>query len=476
MNKKLIISETQYEKLRFFILETSFDKLAKNVIKDGDTIKINANNEILSFKVIDSITGQVYMENIDKGTPYFGKLVFISFTSFNDSKLDLRVANDTQKTEKPINSSNWAKLTLKNIEKIDVYRGDNLIDSTSDTKTQEPEEKKDDAEQNLSDEAIDNINDLMRLMLDGLDDGKGLTLVMSNNEQVKLCCQSASNGTFVLETIGESSIELLSKFDSITIKIIPVDDEDVDTDLLTANKELWSTTDNGKTVNIVVEGHSGDKTEKVKITGVSDLKIDQSCSSEEDEEGKDEGELDAKKIHDIITGDAELRAAFYKRPSFWRSFKAEILGTKPTTTGYVVVKDLVDRYMDDKAAEKLGKNFLRKADIVFRPLEKIVIRYTENGKNQAFVLNVNDEIEDVRYIRSQPSEGSNYNILLRNKDIDILVKEKSDRQNVYVCDVIKKYKETVNGKEVTKYSEPVKNISIEFIDSPGYRVDKEQKK
>ena len=81
-----------------------------------------------------------------------------------------------------------------------------------------------------------------------------------------------------------------------SIKIIPVDDEDVETDLLTVNKELWSTTDNGKTVNIVVEGHSGDKTEKVKITGVSDLKIDQSCSSEEDEEGKDEGELDAKKI------------------------------------------------------------------------------------------------------------------------------------------------------------------------------------
>jgi hypothetical protein len=132
--------------------------------------------------------------------------------------------------------------------------------------------------------------------------------------------------------------------------------------------------------------------------------------------------------------------------------------------------------MDDKTAERLGKNFLRKADIVFRPLEKIVIRYTENSKNQAFVLNANDEIEDMRYIRSQPSDGSNYNILLRNKDIDILVKEKSDRQNVYVCDIIKKYKETVNGKEVTKYSEPVKNISIEFIDSPGYRVDKEQKK
>jgi hypothetical protein len=478
MNKKLIISETQYEKLRFFILETSFDKLAKNVIKDGDTIKINANNEVLSFKVIDSITGQVYMENIDKGTPYFGKLVFISFTSFNDSKLDLRVANDTQKTEKPINSSNWAKLTLKNIEKIDVYRGDNLIDSTSDTKTQEPEEKKDDAEQNLSDEAIDNINDLMRLMLDGLDDGKGLTLVMSNNEQVKLCCQSASNGTFILEPIGESSIELLSKFDSITIKIIPVDDEDVDTDLLTANKELWSTTDNGQTVNIVVEGRSGDKTETFKITGVSDLKITQTCSSEldnDDEEGED---YDAEKVLKMVLSDPDLKAAFYKQPTFWQAFKAELTGKEATGKGIIPTLDLIARYMDKKLTDKLGDGFKKKGSVSFIPLESVSIPYTnKKGGREYFELKKDIKYEGefaviVKGFSYEDVENRDYQVLENlSKGFRIIVKEKTETPNVFICDVEKLYSVKNEPKRAKE-----EDVQIRLMDSNGYKSDKQEKK
>lgn len=479
MNKKLIISENQYEKLRFFILETAFDKLAKSVIKDGDTIKINANNEVLSFKVIDSLSGQVYMENIDKGTAYFGKLVFISFTSFNDGKLDLRVANDTQKTEKPINSSNWAKLTLKNIEKIDVYRGDNLIDSTSDTKEpeQKPEDKEDNTEQNLSDEAMDNINDLMRLMLDGLDDGKGLTLVMSNNEQVKLCCQSASNGTFILEPIGDSPIELLSNFDSITIKIIPVDEEDVETDLLTANKELWSTTDDGQTVNIVIEGHSGDKTEKVKITGVSDLKIDQTCSSEEDEEGEDE-DYDAEKVLKMVLSDPDLKAAFYKQPTFWQAFKAELTGKEATGKGIIPTLDLIGRYMDKKLTDKLGDGFKKKGSVSFIPLEAVSIPYTnKKGGRVYFELKKDIKYEGefaviVKGFSYEDIENRDYQVLENSaKGFRIIVKEKTETPNVFICDVEKLYSVKNEPKRARE-----EDVQIRLMDSNGYKSDKQEKK
>ena len=83
MTKKLIISENQYEKLKFLILETEFDKLADNVIDNNDVIKILANKNVLSFKVINNTNGQIYMENIDSGSEYFGKLVFLSSTSLN---------------------------------------------------------------------------------------------------------------------------------------------------------------------------------------------------------------------------------------------------------------------------------------------------------------------------------------------------------------------------------------------------------
>lgn len=481
MNKKLIISESQYEKLRFLILETEFDKMADNVIDNNDVIKILANKNVLSFKVINNTNGQIYMENIDSGTEYFGKLVFLSSTSFNDNILELKVANDKQKDEKPYKPSAWMSQKLKNVEKIDVYRNNKLIDSTEekdgDKKNQgQPEEK-------LPDEALDNINELLNLLLKNLKSNKGLTMIMSNNEEVNFCCQSESNGTFVLELVGESPIELLSNFDSITMEVIPVPEDDEQSDLYSKNKENWSTTDNGRTVNVIVVGNSGSDTQKIKITGISDMKIDNTClSDEKKDEDKDEEDdgLDSENMVDMLANDPQLRDAFYKRPTFWQSFMAELKGEKPKTTGYTVVKNLLDRYADDKVAQTLGKNFVKKADIVFRPLDKIVINYSQNGQSQTYSLNTNDEIDDMRYIKSQPSKstssGNEYSILLSNKDIDVLVNKKTNTPNVYLCDVIKKYTEKVKGKNVIKYSKPDKDVRIEFIDSPGYRVDKKEKK
>ncbi len=482
MNKKLIITESQYEKLRFFILETSFDKLAKSVIKDSDIIKITANNEVLSFKVINSLSGQVYMENIDKGAEYFGKLVFISFTSFNNTKLELRVANDKQKIEKPINPLNWAKLTLKNVEEINVYRNDNLIDSTSDTKTQEPEEeKKDDIKQKLSDEAIDNINDLMRFMLDSLDDGKGLRLIMSDNKELKLCCQSASNGIFVLEPIGKLPIELLSKFDSITIKIIPVDDEDVETDLLTANKKLWSTTDNGQTLDIIVEGRYGEKTEKVKITGVSDLEIDQTCFSEEDEQGEEDEQdkdYDAEKVLNLVLSDPDLKNAFYKQPTFWQAFKAQLIGKKATGKGIIPTLDIIGKYMDKKITDKLGDGFKKKGSVSFIPLQNVLIPYTnKKGGRVYFELEKDVKYEGefaviVKNFSYEDIESRNYQVLENStKGFRIIVKEKTNTPNIFICDVEKLY--SVKNKPKRAKEE---DIEIRLMDSNGYKSEKQEKK
>ena len=41
MNKKLVITEQQYKNLKFFLLESTFDEMAKKVIKKGDTIILN---------------------------------------------------------------------------------------------------------------------------------------------------------------------------------------------------------------------------------------------------------------------------------------------------------------------------------------------------------------------------------------------------------------------------------------------------
>jgi hypothetical protein len=481
MNKKIIISEAQYEKLKFFILETAFDVLAKNTIKDNDVIKITANNEVLSFKVIDNLSGQIYMQNIDKGKEYFDKLVFLSLTSFNDNKLDLRVANDAQRQEKPLNSSNWSKLTLKNVEKIDVFRGDKLIDSTSEK--QQPSDDKKDDNKNIDDEGLDNVNDMIRLVLDNLKTGNGLTIIMSNNEKIKLCCQSASNGVFILELIGETTLEAVSKFDSITIKIIPVDDEDAETDLLTANKELWSSTDNGKTVNVIIDGRSGDDTEKVKITGISDFNIEQSCTSEEDKEednkeDEEEEEYDAEKVLQLVLSDPNLKAAFYKQPTFWQAFKAELTGKEAKGKGILPTLDLINKYIDKKVSDKLGGDFKKNASVSFMPMETISIPFTnKKGGREYFELKDGVKYEGefavvAKRFSYDDIESRDYQILENTaKGFRIIVKEKTDTPNVFLCNVEKLYSVKNEPKRAKE-----EDVEIRLLDSNGYKADKEEKK
>ena len=72
-----------------------------------------------------------------------------------------------------------------------------------------------------------------------------------------------------------------------------------------------------------------------------------------------------------------------------------------------------------------------------------------------------------------------YNLRLVNKKIDfeIIVKEKTNEPNVFICDVRKVYKEKTKQKKwVTKRSEPEKDVKIKFLDSSGYKSEKVEKK
>ena len=65
--KKIRLTESQYLKIKEIINETSFDVAAKSVIKQGDVLKIYYKNNANSFKVIQSVNGQIIMDSIDEG-------------------------------------------------------------------------------------------------------------------------------------------------------------------------------------------------------------------------------------------------------------------------------------------------------------------------------------------------------------------------------------------------------------------------
>lgn len=572
MNKKLIITEEQYKNLKFFLLESTFDEMAKKVIKNGDTITITTQGKKFNFAVVNNTSGQILMDVSDKNSEYFGRRAFLTFNSFNDNLLTLNLASDKQKEEQPPQVKTWAKWTLKDVEQIDVSRGGKIIDGTNlDGKSEEQDSKR----KSRFIEAISTLNDgdAISFETNGKIGGIILNFISKSSGFVHFELSEGTkdalgnpNITGVDISLDESHIEetqngLLtvdivtyetkdgnvdksqSKIQNIAdFTITNAEDEDEEEDSEDNSKlksrfiETVATLGEGDALDLAIDGkeesiilnfmskssgfvhfelaeETKDALGNPNITGV-DISLDENkvevtkegtinvdiityetkgadiekknskiqnikdvnvSNAEDEDDGKEE--LNGQEIYNIITGDTQLRNAFYKRPSFWKSFVGELKGEKPKTTGYVVVQNLIDRYMDDEAEKKLGKNFIKELDIKFRPLENILIRYGANGD---YRLATNQEVTNMRYIGSKPSDGE-YGILLSNSDIDIIVKEKTDKQNVYVCDVIKKYTEKVKGddgkeKTINKESKPEKDITIEFIDSRGYRVDKGIKK
>jgi hypothetical protein len=461
MNKKLIITEEQYRNLKFFILETTFSDMADKIIKKDDVITITSNNKKLNFKVIDNFSGQIYMDNIDKDNEYFGKRVFLNKLSFNNNNLQIQVAkDDEQKNEEPPKGSTWQKMTLKNIEQIDVSRGGEIIDGTNfDVKSEE-----------LKNGFIE--------LLSTLNEGESLKLETEGEiGDIILDVLSKSSG-FIHFEISEETKDALGNPNISTVDI-------------STNKDMVEVDENGLlSISVITyeskDGSMDKKEEKIKnIKDFSSLNTEENPEDnnvETEEEPEDnEDDFDAKEIFNILSNDTELKNAFYKRPTFWRSFVAELKGEKPKTTGYTYVQNLLRNYMDDSTKKKLGKNFLKQGKISFRPLEDIKLRWVEKGKNKLEEFDVNDFIS-VNWKRSEPMGGAEYGTLLRNNTIDVLVKQKSDKPNTYICDIYRRFPVTTvdaEGDKTTKIkrSEPAEDITVEFlkspVNSPGYSADKD---
>ena len=73
------------------------------------------------------------------------------------------------------------------------------------------------------------------------------------------------------------------------------------------------------------------------------------------------------------------------------------------------------------------------------------------------------------------SEG--FNLKLANKSFEIILKEKTDTPNVYICDVVKLYPvENEDGEVEIEKTEPQEDVNIRLINSDGYKSDENLKK
>jgi hypothetical protein len=476
-SKKLKITEAQYERLLQLMTETPFDVMTKQNIQVGDVVDINWHGKNNKFKVVDNNNGQIIMDNIANNNDR----VFMASTSLNGDDLDLRHIDKSKSPDKLNNIQSWPRISLKDISNIQIFRDGKLIDTVDPVSpTAEKQQKKgDDANQaNVKTDFMDEVNNDLGTIMEQLVKGKGLNIIF-NSGFVNFCCLDSTNTVYTLDLNKNKNTTLpdLNKWDSFVLELKGDPNND---NLYLTNKDIISTND-GITYNLKFSVKAGNNSSEIVIKGINGVNVLPDCEStdedrpDETEETPEDTLVDAEKVLQMVMSDKTLQDVFYKQPTFWERFKADLAGKKAKGTGLLATIDMVSRYGDKKVQQKIGKGFIKNNQATFMPLENVIVRYfDDNNVVHSYELPMvkdairvrRHELDDVTQVLQKKIQDSPLNLR-------ILVKNKTENPNVKICDVqvgiIK------NNKYFEDKSEGgTKDVRIEFFESEGYNAQTEQ--
>ena len=207
-------------------------------------------------------------------------------------------------------------------------------------------------------------------VFDEIGQGKTTEFQLGSGNKVILKCISDDNYVFKFEIIEDTS-KALKKWDILEIKINPGNgDTDGTEKEYKLNSNIIEPAQNGNGFTLIFQASkkTGPKG-KVKLNAITKIspssvtKQEEPKPEETPEEPKASGDTenektiskaDAKAAYEKILNNPELRNAFYKQPSFWEMFKAELKGEKPTGTGIITALDILDKYNLRQYNEKLS--------------------------------------------------------------------------------------------------------------------------
>lgn len=480
-NKKIKITESQYDRLINLMVETPFDTMAKNSIQDGDIVSFTWRGNKNNFKVINNTSGQIIMDNIDKGSANINFRYLMTYTSLDGDDIQLRRVHKTNEADKLNDPKTWATVTVKDITDIKVIRDGKVVDrvdpvSPSAAKQQNQNNGSNSTE---SEDFIAEMNNKLLIILEQLQEGKGLNLKL-NNAELLFCCNGKSGGVFDLEITENKSLPTLNKWRIFVLEIKSSDDE---SSTYEANKDIIKTTDNGETFSLKFKVFNGEKESEIWITNCDGVAITKSCNDktedgeiEVDNPQEDELKFNAKEAFEKILSDPTMQKAFYSQPKFWQAFVAELKGEKHPGTGIITVLNIVKNYEEKQVIEQVGSGFTNKKGLIveFVPLEPITLNYTskkEGRKSLNIKTNVPTEIktsDDKREIgvvlEVNLTEDPNH--LLR-----VVVEGKTETENIKECRLI--IGRISSNNTFIAVSSPI-TTQLEFLNSEGYKIPKEE--
>ncbi len=461
MNKKIILTESQYKRLMDFINETPYDKVVRNVVKVGDIIRIEYRNSTSNFKVVDNTNGQIIMDNIDSGSANINYRYFISTTSLYGSDLQIRRVHKIKEKDKLNDIKSWKILDVKDIKNIEVIRGGSVIDTVDADDSKESDNSNDVSNDNTSNEnVITKADDILLVLLQHIKEGNGFKLNLINNESVLLCCISRGGNKFSFGIEGESSLLELNNWDTFTIEV-KGNGEQEDENLYELNKNIIQSPDGGKTFSIIFKGVSGEKTKDVVIKGIVSVDSTGTCYSEDEENVSDDNSPEsitkkAKIAMDVILNDPIVKKAFYKKPTLWNYIVSAVKGENPKGTGILPAIEILNKYGETESRKKLGPdgvNFKANKLAQFEVLySEVLINPTSNPKD---ILRLNPNTKYDAIVNSYKL-GDDKTLVLTNKRLGMKIKVLSQYREIpdaFEVNIIKVIKNRATG-EVNEYPKP----------------------
>ena len=529
MNKKIVITESQFKRLRNLIKEELLleDKLFNQISAIFRNVEIKSENDaktLLSkpeskplFTYIENAVNNSLNARVPKQKAEYIKTlknklkaIFKMQQKPDDEVLTILadVLNGYAKIKNVNSFENIVEMLKQANTSGDQSTKAKSIDDLlnrpmgpSNQQKQEPNDKA--AGADGTDEPKTEINQMIYQFVEVLNDLKEndiLTIKLPRMDTMKLKCIDNKSKYSVFFTLADNEDTATEK---IELPKIP--------EKYKFNED--SPVPNFDVMSIEYINDEGVVTKKKEIIqGVYEWDIDEGDSNEGGETTSDEiadeiadPDVSVEEFIDDIATDSEKEssildlyrslskdAEFMKvqgavNPSFWKLLAAKLTGkeVKNTKGNIPVLNSNTISLLSDKIMGKINSKFTQNRMVTFKPLEDIEIPYTDDAYD--FTTRTREATEKIFSLKSGSEykfeeavkvkefsidslDVDNYIILENGKlKFRIIVKKNdpdSENENVYICDVIKYYKKDDENK-----SSKVNDVRIEFLDSDGYKTN-----
>ncbi len=133
---------------------------------------------------------------------------------------------------------------------------------------------------------------------------------------------------------------------------------------------------------------------------------------EKDNINYDDVRDEAQKAYKLIISNPDLKQAFYKAPSLWNLFVAELKGKKAPGKGIIPTLDLVGSYNNRLIKEKLNANFIPSLPVLFKLYKNSPIpeAFSADKNYTAIVVEDREKVYGRIYLEVDGDNGVKYTI------------------------------------------------------------------